>query len=1085
MAIDLNEEQKDIVYYDNAQPGNKPFLSIEAGPGAGKTRVIIEKVKHMVNSLNVDPESLLIITFSNKAAEELNERLAEGELSKSVVQKMQISTIHSFCIKLLEENGSVGFDVIADENGEKVNMFVGKHLKDLGFVNEYYIPNSQISDIIKKYDEYVSFNVDTDKLVDYIQKTRPINPDYVEFVHDYMEKNDGKFPRREVMEDDMLKQSWYNARYLQIARSYPIYRQLLEKLNATDFGQMQIRALEILEENNDVKYKNILVDEFQDTDPVQMQIFDRLMEHAESFTVVGDINQSIYGFRGATENPFKVLREKYPDEFEFKSLSTNYRSTHEIINISEDFIKHQRDPDSPLGKADCGRKVSNHNYYMVNEDNDAEALNIFKIIRYLIDTGKVNGPSDIGILTRSVRGKRVSKLIELLDDYNDTHEDKIPYQIRGLSDLIKKDEIKSILTLMYHLVQDGNPHNHIMNRWNFDWLNLKAYTGANFNQVLFDLSDETKDILNALQDKFEEDIKNAEKDVYFEFTDKKSRLRSFSGVFNRDEEIVKEVFNRVERPILTDENLRIYGVSDENDLEFFKKLNGLRYEVSSDEVDFFDRPTVSEVYLRLLTDVTGYLTVEEVTDHEDAAHNLSGITRTLSNFEEMRYERDFRGLFWFIYRTIEGYDAYAGENKGVQIMTVHKSKGLEFPVVIIPSLKDNGFPLAFKDPNPDNGFIRGAGYAYYTPYDCLRYPKFSIAEGELDGLSEEEIENVIRQKEEKAHFDEEERVIYVAMTRAEDVLILSSIVKDCEASRETALKRPDDLELCRAMTKGPTCIQEPLNENIGKNHHLIDPSNIEIETLPRDAENEEDKIVDLSFTALQNYLECPFKYKLAHVLNFDVSQKREIDDGIFIHKALEIINKRIKANGNEYIGNDEVSKTVEELFEKSNIMLKEEKPDKYAEKLKSITHDVIHYYENEGANLKIIESEYAFYLKDKDYGFQGVIDLIYEKDGKLGIIDYKNTNFKGDYKEEYDKQLHLYLMALRDENQEYFGHNIEELNVYTLKSKKLIPFEIDEGRIDEIRQQLQDVALKIKNNEFEPDCEDCSDCPYKKICGKE
>ena len=106
------------------------------------------------------------------------------------------------------------------------------------------------------------------------------------------------------------------------------------------------------------QYTNVLIDEFQDTDPVQMAIFERLMDNIKSktdevtsFTVVGDINQRIYAFRGSTKDYFKYLRENYRDDFEFMSLATNYRSTNEIIDISEDFIKHQRDEKSSLQKA--------------------------------------------------------------------------------------------------------------------------------------------------------------------------------------------------------------------------------------------------------------------------------------------------------------------------------------------------------------------------------------------------------------------------------------------------------------------------------------------------------------------------------------------------------------------------------------------------------------------------------------------------------------------------------------------------------------------------------------------------------------
>ena len=182
MAIELNDEQKTIVEYD----GDK-FLSVQAGPGSGKTRVIVEKVKYMVKELGVNPESFLIITFSTKAADELKDRLIEGEIPASDVQKMQISTIHSFCFKILEETGTVGLDIVAD--GDKLNLFIRKHLKDLGFENECSIRTYEIDNIIKKYSEYSTFNVNTEKLVNYLEENFPVADEFVEYVNKYMEEN--------------------------------------------------------------------------------------------------------------------------------------------------------------------------------------------------------------------------------------------------------------------------------------------------------------------------------------------------------------------------------------------------------------------------------------------------------------------------------------------------------------------------------------------------------------------------------------------------------------------------------------------------------------------------------------------------------------------------------------------------------------------------------------------------------------------------------------------------------------------------------------------------------------------------------
>ena len=1064
IALDLNPEQMEVVTYN----GNK-FLSVEAGPGAGKTRVLIEKVNYMINDLGVDPETLLIITFSTKAAEELKERLSEGDLLKSDVQRMHISTVHSFCGRLIEENGQVGLNVITDEAGEKNLLFIGKHMEELGFVKEAYMSNGDIPDIASKYNEYCSFGVKTEKLVKYIEETREISEEYVNFVRNYMEEHDGKYPYDEVKANKEFRKSKYNARYLQIAKSYPIYEDILKREKAIDFAHMQKEALEIVKKDGfKTQFTNILIDEFQDTDPIQMELFENLMKTAETFTVVGDINQSIYGFRGSNINPFTYLVKHYKDAFEFKSLPTNYRSTYEIIDISESFIKHQRPVDSALGKSDCGREISNNNYYLVNNydktskksklfSTSQEAKNILKIIQYLIDNKKINKLSDIGILFRSINdtpSRCIGPLLEYLDDAG------IDYQV-NTANLIEQREIRSILTLFYHLVSDDDPHKYFFNKWESDWLNLKAYA----DQILFVLSDETKEILYKLQDKFEREVVKTENEIWLR-DHKKGGMDTFEKVLGRPEEMLIEIFDSVERPVLTNENLIGYGVKNHDDLDFFKKLNEFKDSLYAEDVKFYERPTVSEVYLKLLTDITGFLTEDIVLDKDNDSmiHNLSQITSSLQTFVEVRFERDIRGAFWFIYRTIGRHSGYKEEKDAIQIMTIHQSKGLEFPVVIIPSLKKDNFPMKFIDPNPESGWIYGSP-VYYTPDNCLKYPKFDEDLGE-----------------ELSHDMEEERVIYVAMTRAEDVLILSTLVDNVSAAKEIAIKRGQFEDL----PKGPECIQSAIDENL-ENCILIDPENINIHVLERAEEKEDESYcIDLSFTALENYNNCSFKYKLANHMGFIVSEKQEIDEGIFVHKALEIINKEIINNDNVFIGRDKVVEIITELFERPNEELHEDDPIEYENQLKEIIDNVVYYYENYGKDLKILDSEYPFYLKDKNYALSGVVDLIYDVNGKLGIMDYKNTRLEGKYKEKFRKQLHLYVLALRDQNQEYEGREITELKVYAIKSKKMLSCKIDEGYIEELKLELERVAKEIHDGEFESSkCDDCKYCRYKNICNQQ
>lgn len=1048
MAIELNEEQEYIVKYN----GDK-FLSVQAGPGSGKTRVIVEKVKHMFNE-GVKPESFLIITFSIKAAQELQDRLIEGDIPASDVQKMHISTIHSFCLDVLEKTGTVGLDIIAE--GQKQNLFIKKHLEDLGFKKESYLRSYEIDILINKYDEYSTFNVDTEALTDYLVGKFPVAPEFIEFVSNYMEENDGEFPIDDIKDKksenyELFKESYTNAKYIQMARSYKDYLNLLEHENAIDFNQMQIKALEIMDNGYMPPYTNVLIDEFQDTDPVQMEIFKHFFEcpQTESFTVVGDINQSIYGFRGSNKNYFKELPK---DKFEEVFLSTNYRSTEEIIDLSQDFIVDHYDSPDELIPAKCGSGKTNDIYFMVNEDKKTEAQNILEIIKYVQKDERMN-LSDIGILMRSVKSSSscFNTLIELLEENN------INYQVRGTGDLADSEDLKYILTLMYHLIQDDDPYYTFVPSDSAEWLNLKTLTGANDNKVLFELSDETKEILNNLWDKFEKDVIDVDKIVCSENEGWGNGIKKYKGIFTKLKKRQDEVLSRIKKPILSNENLIKYGITDENDLEFFHKLNDLKLKVNAEK--YYDRPTISEVYFELLCDITGYLTPDLVNNEEEIVNDLAAIIPSMSVYGEVMYERSLRGAFWFIKSSLSKLDAYKSDEDAIQIMTVHKSKGLEFPVTILASLRDKGFPLEFREDDEDS--------VTYTPDKFLGYDKY-------DGDAE------------KSHNQEEERVIYVAKTRAEDVLILSSIVKGSSEDVEKALNEKTS-ENIKAITKAPERINEVIDKNLDY-CELINPKDIKINILDPKHASEEEEIINLSFTSLENYNECPFKYKLSDELGFTFSTKKEIDDGIFIHSALEIINKKIKANNNEYVGDEEVEKTVEILFEKANLKFKEEEPEKYELKLETITKDVKKYYHEIGNDLTIIGSEYPFYIKDKDYAFSGIVDLIYEKDGKLGILDYKNTSLVGkEYLAKYRKQLHFYVMALRDEKHEFDGHRIEEIQIYAIKyqkGSKLFSFDIDEEYIEELKDELRTTALKIKNDEFTSDCEDCTDCPYRKICKK-
>ena len=245
----------------------------------------------------------------------------------------------------------------------------------------------------------------------------------------------------------------------------------------------------------------------------------------------------------------------------------------------------------------------------------------------------------------------------------------------------------------------------------------------------------------------------------------------------------------------------------------------------------------------------------------------------------------------------------------------------------------------------------------------------------------------------------------------------------------------------------------------------------------------EEELLELSFTSLKSYLQCPFRNKLLNHFHFKISDKTQITYGKVIHKALEVINKRIKATG-EYLGDDEVKNIVENLFYTNPNIAYDRKQKLKTDKLDDIVDNVIHYYHTFGNKIKVIDSEVQFNVKNKDYGITGAIDLIYETDnGKIGLLDYKYTSSEAKYMKWHKKQLYVYVGVLKL-LEEWKDREISELKVYAIKSKKLVDVPVDHDKIKEIMDEMDIVAKNINENNY-PRQKDkhCNKCAFKRICG--
>ena len=317
-----NDDQKDVLKF------GKGNLLVEAGPGSGKTTVIVEKIKKLVDE-GVDPETFLVITFTRKAAENLQMKLRKA-LDPETVKKMQISTIHSFCMEFLKGRNKT-INLIDDDSDERKALFVRKYKDRLGFTGVNIVKNNQFPSVVDKFAEYTNFKVKPDELIEYVEREKKFSPEYERFIEE-----NRYFSSKKIREAG-FKDDWYNARFQQVARAYETYMDLLDAHSSVDYNTLQFKALEELESNPETKYSTILIDEFQDTDPLQYEIFKILLEGADYFIVVGDIDQRIYSFRSTFKDYFDELEKEF--ETTRISLNCNYRSTENIIQHCNQFAE--------------------------------------------------------------------------------------------------------------------------------------------------------------------------------------------------------------------------------------------------------------------------------------------------------------------------------------------------------------------------------------------------------------------------------------------------------------------------------------------------------------------------------------------------------------------------------------------------------------------------------------------------------------------------------------------------------------------------------------------------------------------------
>ncbi|MBI2898750.1 MAG: UvrD-helicase domain-containing protein [Planctomycetes bacterium] len=391
ILADLNPEQLRAVTH----PGG-PLLVL-AGAGSGKTRVITRRIAHLL-SRGIAARSILAVTFTNKAAREMRERVTE--LVGPGAKELTVSTFHSFCVRVLREHADRlglhrGF-TICDESDQLTTVKAA--LREIRLPETSLHPKAALARIS-------------------LLKNRCVTP--------------GRALAEAADDFDEL-----------VARTYRAYDEVLRRSRSVDFDDLLLLTGVLLDRHADVRrrlqerYRHLLVDEYQDTNGAQYEILRRIAEKHRNLAVVGDDDQSIYGWRGADIRKILNFERDFPGT-EVIRLETNYRSTEPILEAANRVIRHNRSRHEKTLRGSCGPGEPVRILEMEDEENEAEL--IVSEIGFEVRQGRAKF-GDFAILFRTQMQPRVFE--------GRLRASRIPYDLVGGMSFFDRKEVRDVLAYL-------------------------------------------------------------------------------------------------------------------------------------------------------------------------------------------------------------------------------------------------------------------------------------------------------------------------------------------------------------------------------------------------------------------------------------------------------------------------------------------------------------------------------------------------------------------------------------------------------------------------------------------------------------
>ena len=575
----LNPAQREAV--ENTEG---PVL-ILAGAGSGKTRVLTTRIGYLMEDKNVKAENILAITFTNKAANEMRERVEET-LEGTDTKEMWITTFHSCCVRILRKSiNKIGYNrsFVIYDSPDQITL-IKDCMRELDISDKAFDPKYVLSCISNAKDKLYS-------------------------PKKYMQLNEGDISKTKIGE------------------IYALYQDRLKRNSALDFDDLIMKTVELFNECPDIldfyrnKFRYIMVDEYQDTSKAQYELIKLLAKQHQNICVVGDDDQSIYGWRGADIRNILEFERDY-DNVKIVKLEQNYRSTQVILDAANHVIANNTE--RKRKKLWSDKKEGQLIKIQLAENEIEEGDFISNTINYM-RRYEDREYKDFAVLYRANAQAR-----SVEDALNRAG---IPYNIYGGIKFYERKEIKDIIAYL-RVIQNPQDDISLKRIINVPRRGIGLRTIEKIEDRASLKEESIYSVLIDIEDN--SDISRKARASISEFVDLMSTLRSFTDVY-----------------------------------------------------------TVSQVIEKIL-DVTGYkdeLLKEKNNEGEDRLENLQELISVALEFESGSEDKSLEAFLTSIALNAEPSDDEEQEDM-VSLMTIHSSKGLEFPVVFLAGMEEKIFPIA-------------------------------------------------------------------------------------------------------------------------------------------------------------------------------------------------------------------------------------------------------------------------------------------------------------------------------------------------------------------------------------------------------